>query len=85
MRLRITIDHTRCLASGACARLAPEVFAQGGAGLALVRSPSGAQGASGVLGDLSQGEADRAREAAMFCPPEAITVCDDETGEQLFP
>ncbi len=85
MRLRLKIDHARCLASGACISLAPESFAQGGDGLALVRSSKGAPGAAGTLEGLSPDQANRVREAAMFCPPEAITVCDDETGEQLFP
>jgi hypothetical protein len=34
---------------------------------------------------LSAAEADAVREAALFCPPEAISVWDADSGEQYFP
>lgn len=60
-------------------------FVQDAAGRALVQLASAAPDVRGLLDGLSAAEADGVREAAMFCPPEAITVWDDETGEQLFP
>jgi ferredoxin len=85
MKLRVQIDHSRCLASGSCVGLAPEFFASTDDGRALVRLRIGAPEAAGVLEELSTAQANQIREAAMFCPPEAISVIDDATGEQYFP
>jgi ferredoxin len=85
MNLKVTIEHGRCLASGSCVMLAPEHFEPGADGKALVRRDGGAPGPEGTLAGLTQAESDQVREAAMFCPPEAITVHDADTGEQYYP
>jgi ferredoxin len=85
MKLRVQIDHSRCLASASFVGLAPEFFASADDGRALVRLRTGAFSASGILDELSIAQANQIREAAMFCPPEAISVTDDTRGEQFFP
>ena len=85
MDLKVTIEHGKCLGTGSCRMLAPEHFEQGADGKALVRSDGGAPAPEGTLTGLTQDQSDQVREAAMFCPPEAITVCDADTGEQYYP
>jgi ferredoxin len=85
MDLKVTIEHGKCLGTGSCVMLAPEQFEPGPDGKALVRRDGGAPAPEGTLTGLTQPESDQVREAAMFCPPEAITVSDAETGEQYYP
>jgi ferredoxin len=84
MNLKVRIEHGKCLGSGSCAMLAPEHFEPGADGKALVRR-DGATAPEGTLTSLTQDQSDQVREAAMFCPPEAITVRDADTGEQYYP
>ena len=85
MNLRVTIEHRKCMGTGSCVMLAPEHFEPGSDGKALVRCEAGAPSPAGTLTGLTQTQSDQVREAAMFCPPEAITVCDADTGEQYHP
>lgn len=85
MRLRVKIDHARCLQTGTCTGLSSALFTQGEDGHALVKLRTGAAAREAVLDGLAPDEAGAVREAAMFCPPEAISVWDEDTGEQLFP
>jgi cytochrome P450/ferredoxin len=85
MNLRITIEHGKCLGTGSCVMLAAEHFEPGADGKALVRCDGGAPSPEGTLTGLTQTQSDQVREAAMFCPPEAITVRDADTGEQYYP
>jgi ferredoxin len=63
----------------------PSTSNRGTDGKALVRCDGGALGPEGTLTGLTQAQADQVREAAMSCPPEAITVRDADTGEQYYP
>lgn len=65
--------------------LAPEHFEPGADGKALVQCDGGAPSPAGTLTGLTSTQSDQVREAAMFCPPEAITVRDAATGEQYYP
>lgn len=85
MNLKVTIEHGKCMGTGSCVMLAPEHFEPGEDGKALVRCGSGPPGPEGTLTGLTSAQSDQVREAAMFCPPEAITVLDAETGEQYYP
>jgi ferredoxin len=85
MDLKVTIEHGKCLGTGSCAMLAPEHFELGADSKALVRCDDGGAGKEGTLTGLTQTQSDQVHEAAMFCPPEAITVCDADTGEQYYP
>jgi ferredoxin len=86
MNLKVTVEHGKCLGTGSCVMLAPEHFQPGADGKALVRCDGGGgAGKEGTLTGLTQAQSDQVREAAMFCPPEAITVCDADTGEQYHP
>lgn len=61
--MRVAVDLVRCQANGACARAAPDVFALGADGRAVVVDPE--------PGD------DRRRavaKAARRCPTQAVTV-----------
>lgn len=85
MNLKVTIEHRKCLGTGNCVMLASAYFEPGADGKALVRCDGAAPGPEGTLAGLTQNQSDQVREAAMFCPPEAITVCDADTGEQYHP
>lgn len=85
MNLKVSIDHAKCLGTGSCAALAPDHFEPGPDGKALARGTGGATATRASLTALTQDQSNQVREAAMFCPPEAITVWDADTGEQYYP
>ena len=70
--LKVTVNKTRCISSGDCVETAPAVFQLDADEKSDVVNPSGAPEAT-ILA------------AARSCPVKAITVVNDETGEQLFP
>lgn len=84
-KLRVVIDPARCIGSGGCVSLAPRWFSLAEGKKACVRTSDEGKKPAGYLHSLSADEASEVREAAMFCPPEAIAVWDEDTGEQLFP
>ena len=70
--LKVTVNKTRCISSGDCVETAPAVFQLDADEKSEVVNPSGAPEAT-ILA------------AARSCPVKAITVVNEETGEQLFP
>lgn len=70
-KLSITVNKTRCIASGDCVETAPTVFQLDDEGKSEVLNPAGAADATIIS-------------AARSCPVKAITVVD-ESGTQLFP
>ena len=71
-RLRIRVDHGRCVGNAMCVATAPGVFAHNENRQSEVVDPEGA--AEEVI-----------VEAATNCPTGAITVEVEDTGDQLFP
>ena len=71
-RLRIEVDHMRCVGNAMCLAMAPGVFAHNDARQSEVRDPG-----AGTREDVL--------EAAENCPTGAIAVTDAVTGETLFP
>jgi ferredoxin len=71
-KLQITVNKTRCIASGDCAEIAPGVFQLDSEEKSEVYNESGAPDAV-ILA------------AARACPAKAIIVVDTGTSEQLFP
>lgn len=71
-RIRVWVDHTRCVGSTICTQIAPRVFALN------------ENGQSTVV-DLEGDTVERMQEAAEGCPLSAIVVEDAETGKRLFP
>ena len=69
---KVTVNKTRCISSGDCVETAPAVFQLDADEKSDVVNPSGAPEAT-ILA------------AARSCPVKAITVVNEETGEQLFP
>jgi ferredoxin len=84
MNLDVEIEHGKCLGTRGCVALAPNHFVSGADGKALARG-GGDPAARGTLTGLTDAASNEIREAAMFCPPEAISVRDADTGEQYFP
>jgi len=70
--LKVTVNKTRCISSGDCVETAPAVFQLDADEKSDVVNPSGAPEAT-ILA------------AARSCPVKAISVVNEETGEQLFP
>ena len=70
--LKVTVNKTRCISSGDCVETAPAVFQLDADEKSDVITPAGAPEAT-ILA------------AARSCPVKAITVVNEETGEQLFP
>lgn len=71
-RLRISVDHARCVGNAMCVATAPSVFAHNADRQSEVVDPDGAPEET-IL------------EAAFHCPTGAIRVEVEETGERLFP
>jgi ferredoxin len=71
-KLKATVNTDKCQAYGACMKSAPEAFRPDPEGKAQVVDPHG-------VGD------EVLLKAARSCPYKAITVVDQETGEQLHP
>ena len=69
MTLVPTIDQNACSAHGDCVDIAPTAFAMDDDGAVVIGTAS--------YQDLVA--------AAKSCPAVAITVVDDETGEQVYP
>ena len=64
------VDERACAAHGDCLELAPQAFARSDDDTAVV---------------IGTAPADLLIRAAEACPSVAISVVDDETGEQLYP
>lgn len=71
-RLRVRVDHGRCVGNAMCLEAAPRVFAHNANRQSEVIDPEG---------DTPE----RIIEAASNCPTSAIQIEDAETGERLFP
>jgi ferredoxin len=71
-KLNITVNKTKCIASGDCVEMAPGVFQLDEAEKSEVYNQTGAPD-SVILA------------AARACPAKAIIVVDEESGTQLFP
>jgi ferredoxin len=71
-RVKVSVNKTRCISSGDCVETAPAVFQLDADEKSDVVNPHGAPDAT-ILA------------AARSCPVKAITVVNEETGEQLFP
>jgi len=70
-RLRISVDHNKCVGSTMCINTARATF---------VLDDSGKSSASNPQGDTEE----KILEAAESCPVSAIAIEDAETGERLF-
>lgn len=70
MTWRVRVDTTRCVSSGMCVGSAPDRFA------------FDAELHSRPVSELVDDD-DAVRDAAAFCPVEAISVTDAETGEPV--
>lgn len=71
-KLKVSVNKSRCISSEDCVETAPTVFQLDADGKSEAVNPSGAPDAT-ILA------------AARMCPVKAITVVDEESGEQLFP
>lgn len=70
--LRIRIDRTRCIGTGNCVNVAPEVFELGADQIVT------------FCGDAHAVERERMAEACRVCPVDALSAYD-EGGHQLAP
>lgn len=70
--LRIRIDRTRCIGTGNCVNVAPEVFELGSDQIVTFRD------------DAHAVERERMVEACRVCPVDALFAYDEE-GNQLAP
>ena len=71
-RLRVFVDHDKCVGSTMCIQFTPGVFALSTRRQAVVTDAAGDTPA-------------KIREAAEQCPVSAIVLEDADTGERLFP
>jgi ferredoxin len=70
-KLRITVDHNKCVGNAMCEQYASHVFTLNEERQSSVKDPAG-------------DPVERVLEAAENCPVSAITVEDADTGEVLF-
>ena len=71
-RVRLWVDHTKCVGSTICTQIAPKVFSLNENRQSTVVNPEGDTAA-------------RIKEAAEGCPLSAIVMEDAETGQRLLP
>lgn len=69
-RIRVWVDHTKCVGSTICTQIAPKVFALNEDGQSTVVNTDGET-------------SDRIQEAVAGCPLSAIVVEDAETGKRV--
>jgi len=62
--MRLTIDRDRCVASGQCVMLAPDVFDQGDDGIVI------------LLTDSVEGDSQNIVDSIRICPSAAINLVD---------
>ena len=72
MALKIEVDRNKCVGARACVEVASEVFEIDDEDKSVVKNKDGA-------------DRDTILDAAESCPTMAISVWDEETGEQLAP
>lgn len=71
-KLTVAVNQAKCIASGDCVETAPTVFGFNDDGKSEVIDQQAADQATVIA-------------AARSCPVKAITVIDEENGQQLFP
>ena len=71
-KLKIVVNQDECIGDGLCAQDAPNTFEMNDDDKAVVKDPPG-------------DDEETIIEAAKSCPVDAITITDEETGEQLCP
>ena len=71
-KLKIVVDEETCIGDGLCAQEAPETFEMNDEDKAVIIDPDG-------------NDRETVLDAARACPVDAITVTDEETGDQLYP
>lgn len=78
-KLKIRVDRGLCTGIATCVALAPDVFELDGEMKAVLKNGEYVEDYEGTV------DYDTILTAAMSCPPQAISIYDEETGEQLFP
>ncbi len=71
-KLKISVNKAKCISSGDCVETAPAVFQLDNDGKSEVINAAGAPDGTIVA-------------AARGCPVKAITIVNEESGEQVFP
>ena len=62
--MKVRVDHRSCVGYGECTTLAPELFEEDDAGLAVAKGD----------GKVPAGLEEKARESVRICPAAAISV-----------
>jgi ferredoxin len=71
-KLKIVVDADTCIGDGICCDEAPQTFEMNDDNVAVVK-PSSSDDRETILA------------AARSCPVDAITVVDEDSGQQLYP
>ncbi|MCA9382050.1 ferredoxin [Candidatus Dojkabacteria bacterium] len=77
--MRIKVDRDLCTGIASCVALAPDVFELDDEMKAVLKAGKFTEDYASTT------DYDAILAAAMSCPPRAIFLIDEETGEQLFP
>lgn len=78
-KIRIKVDRDLCTGIASCVALAPDVFELDDEMKAVLKSGKFTKDYEPTT------DYDAILAAAMSCPPRAIFLIDEETGEQIFP
>ena len=78
-KFKIRVDRNLCTGIATCIALAPDVFELDGEMKAVMKN------GDYVEDYVGKADYDTILTAAASCPPQAISIIDEETGEQLFP
>ncbi len=87
MKLRIVVDPDLCIGAASCVTIAPDTFAMNTENKAEVIDHGVTPDAPAYerVVDVTEDELQNIILGAQSCPTLAITVCNADTGEQLYP
>lgn len=85
-KYRVKIDRLLCIGAASCVALEPKVFALDSEAKAVLTDPSDPEKQYQEYSyEVDENEAEMIIMAAKSCPTNAISVIDEETGQQIYP
>lgn len=85
-KYRVKIDRLLCIGAASCVALEPKVFALDSEAKAVLQDPQDPEKQyQGYSYEVDESEAEMIIMAAKSCPTNAISIVDEETGQQIYP
>ena len=86
-KYRVKIDRLLCIGAASCVALEPKVFALDQEAKAVLVDPqdSTKEHPGEYTYEVDEQQAEMIMIAAKSCPTNAISIIDEETGQQIYP